>query len=552
MFEYIQQFVSGRYAPHGYCLLWQPELIWTHVISNALIAVAYFSIPFALIRFVRRRPDVTFGWMIWLFAIFILACGTSHLMAIWNLWHGDYGLEVLVMAITAAASMPTAILLWRLVPQALAIPSQTQLQLANSELVATIAARDEALRQLNLEIAQRERAEGALVQAQKMDAIGQLTGGIAHDFNNLLQAVGGNLDLIRSQPANGEKVALWAERASAGLARGIKLTSQLLTFSRTQRLELRPVELNGLVAGMQGLIESSVGANVVLHIDLQPELCPVTGEAMQLELAILNMAINARDAMPGGGQLIIATRAIALQQDEITGLPPGDYVELSVADTGSGMPPEVLARAMDPFFTTKQVGAGTGLGLSMAFGVAVQSGGTLRLSSTVGEGTRVMFVLPCAQTGDHSTTSSERVPTTFAQELSGMHIAVIDDDEQVRDFLVDSLGQYGIACTVFENGDCFISSTRPPDADLVLVDFAMPGLSGAEVARRAKLANPDVPVIIMTGYADSAALDAILGDVHVIRKPFRVDDLLAAILFVRTQGQKEPNSAKGTTEGKKP
>lgn len=544
MFEYIQQFVSGRYSPHGYCLLWQPELIWTHVISNALIAVAYFSIPFALIRFVRQRPDITFGWMIWLFAMFILACGTSHLMAIWNLWHGDYGLEVVVMAITAAASLPTAILLWRLVPHALTIPSQTQLQLANSELLVTIAARDEALRQLNLEIAQRERAEGALVQAQKMDAIGQLTGGIAHDFNNLLQSVGGNLELIRSQPASGEKVARWAERAGESLARGIKLTSQLLTFSRTQRLELGPVELNGLITGMHELIESSVGATVALQIDLEAGLCPVRGDATQLELAILNMAINARDAMPDGGQLTIATRAIALAQDEITGLPAGDYVELNVADTGSGMPPEVLARAMDPFFTTKQIGSGTGLGLSMAFGVATQSGGTLQLYSTVGEGTRVVFVLPCASADDDSATTPQPKSASSMEELSGLHIAVIDDDEQVRAFLIDSLGQHGIACSVFDNGDRFIASPQPTDTDLILVDFAMPGLSGAEVARQVKLAKPDLPVIIMTGYADSAALDEILGDVHVIRKPFRVEDLLAAIVLVRNQAAKPPAAAK--------
>lgn len=538
MFEAIQQFVSGRYAPHGYCLLWQPELIWTHVISNALIAVAYFSIPFALIKFVRQRPDVTFGWMIWLFALFILACGTSHLMAIWNLWHGDYGLEVVVMAITAAASLPTAILLWRLVPQALAIPSQVQLQLANSELQATIAARDEALSQLNREISQRERAEGALVQAQKMDAIGQLTGGIAHDFNNLLQAVGGNLELIRTQPANDEKVARWAERASEGLARGIKLTSQLLTFSRTQKLELRPVELNALIAGMQELIASSVGAKVALRIDLQSEICPVRGDATQLELAILNMAINARDAMPGGGQLTIATRAIALSEGDVTGLASGDYVELSVADTGSGMPPEVLARAMDPFFTTKQIGSGTGLGLSMAFGVATQSGGTLQLYSTVGKGTRVAFILPSTSAGDEKSIAHGAAHASDHGELAGLQVAVVDDDEQVRDFLSECLAQYGIDCTLFDNGDRFVASTQSRKADLILLDFAMPGLSGAEVAQLVKQVDPDLPVIIMTGYADSAALDAILGEVHVIRKPFSVEDLLAAILLVRTQGGK--------------
>ncbi len=247
MLQALQAFISGRYEPHGYCLLWQPGLVWTHVISDGLIAAAYFSIPLALIQFVHRRRDVVFGWMLWLFALFILACGTTHVMGIWNLWHGDYGVEAIVKAITAAASVPTAILLWRLLPRALAIPTPSQLQRVNDQLRASIAERDHALRQVKAEIAQRERAESALLQAQKMDAIGQLTGGIAHDFNNLLQVVGGNLDLIRTRPGDGEKARRWAENALQGVARGAKLTGQLLAFSRAQRLELRPIELNGLI-----------------------------------------------------------------------------------------------------------------------------------------------------------------------------------------------------------------------------------------------------------------------------------------------------------------
>jgi signal transduction histidine kinase/ActR/RegA family two-component response regulator len=526
--ETFQEFISGRYAPHGYCLLWQPELIWTHVISDALIAAAYFSIPLALIRFVSRRRDVAFGGMIWLFAVFILACGTSHLMGIWNLWHGDYGLEAIVKAATAAASVPTAILLWRLIPHALAIPSPTQLQGANDQLRASVVARDEALRQLKAEIAQRERAEAALVQAQKMDAIGQLTGGIAHDFNNLLQAVGGNLDLIRAHPANSDKVLRWADNAGKGVARGTKLTSQLLAFSRTQRLELHPVELNALIEGMEELIISSVGSMVTCQFSLDRDLCHIRGDATQLELAVLNLAINARDAMPRGGLLSITTRAVALDGSDVD-LPAGAYVELTVADSGSGMPPEVLARAMDPFFTTKGVGAGTGLGLSMAFGVATQSGGTLRLHSTVGEGTCVTFVLPCTGPDDDGLSAVKAKNQASSDDLSGIRIAVVDDDTDVRHFVADCVMQHGAKCDPFDSGDAFLAEFEELETDIVLLDFAMPGLSGAAVARRVKLSDPQMPVIIMTGYADSAALDDILGDVQVIRKPFGINDLLAAI-----------------------
>nr|WP_208408526.1 ATP-binding protein [Sphingomonas vulcanisoli] len=507
--------------------MWQPGLIWTHVISDALIAAAYFSIPLALVRFVRRRPDIAFGWIIWLFALFILACGTTHLMGIWNLWHGDYGVEALVKAITAAASVPTAFLLWRLVPQALAIPSPLQLQYANEELRATVADRDRALQQVQAEIAHRERAEAALLQAQKMDAIGQLTGGIAHDFNNLLQAVGGNLDLIRSQPGNPEKIARWADNASKGVVRGTKLTGQLLAFSRTQRLELRPLELNALLQGMQELIRSSVGSSLRYDLQLEQDLCHVLGDPTQIELAVLNLAINARDAMPQGGALAISTQQVAIDVGHAD-LSPGSYVELAVTDTGVGMPPEILARALDPFFTTKGIGSGTGLGLSMAFGVAKQSGGTLTIRSTVGEGTTVALLLPCAEAEEARPASPPTLTDIAPDGLLGLRIAVVDDDPDVRQFVVDCLSSHGATCEAFEEGAAFLTRFTDGLVDLVFVDYAMPGLSGAQVARRTKEIDSQVRVFVMTGYADSRALDEILGDVEVMRKPFSAEVLLAA------------------------
>ena len=467
MLEAFQRFISGGYEPHGYCLLWQPGLIWTHVISDALIAAAYFSIPLALVRFVRARRDIAFGWIIWLFALFILACGTSHLMGIWNLWHGDYGVEGLVKAITAAASLPTAFLLWRLVPQALAIPSPMQLQSANDALRATIADRDRALQQVQAEIAQRERAEAALLQTQKMDAIGRLTGGIAHDFNNLLQAVGGNLDLIRSQPGIAEKILRWSDNAIKGVVRGTRLTGQLLAFSRTQRLQLRSLELNALLEGMRDLIGSSLGSNVRYQLELEHDLCHVLGDPTQLELAVLNLAINARDAMPQGGTLTVSTSQVTVATADAD-LAPGTYVELAISDTGIGMPPEVLARALDPFFTTKDLGSGTGLGLSMAFGVATQSGGTLRIRSTVGEGTTVAFVLPCAAAVEAKAASSPTVVDMAPDELLGVRIAVVDDDPDVREFVVDCLSSHGASCDAFEDGAAFLAQFPGGSVDLVL------------------------------------------------------------------------------------
>ncbi len=537
MLETLQQFVSSHYEPHGFCLLWQPSLIWTEVISDALIAAAYLTIPISLTRFVIRRNDIVFGRMVWLFALFILACGATHAMAIWNLWHGDYGAEAIVKAITAAASVPTAFLLWRLIPHALAIPSPTQLQQANDQLRASIAERDAALSQVKAEIAHRERAEAALLQAQKMDAVGQLTGGIAHDFNNLLQAIVGNLDLIRSGSGNPDKVIRWADNASKAIVRGTKLAGQLLAFSRIQRLELRPIDLNALIKGMQDLIQSSVGALVSCKVDLEPAPCVVHGDLTQLELAVLNLVINARDAMPRGGSLTVSTRQKILDASDVE-LPAGAYVELAVEDTGTGMPPEILARAMDPFFTTKDVGAGTGLGLSMAFGVATQSRGTLRLRSAVGKGTTAFFLLPCTQPVAQDQ-SVRRGPEAVKQAdgLLGLRIAVIDDDPDVRQFVVDCLVTHGAACEAFAGGESFLVGFRKSMVDVIFLDFAMPGLSGVEVTKRVKQVDPNVPVVIMTGYADSAALDEILGHATILRKPFSASVLLEAATPVSAFGR---------------
>ena len=248
----------------------------------------------------------------------------------------------------------------------------------------------------------------------------------------------------------------------------------------------------------------------------------------QLELAVLNLAMNARDAMPQGGSLIISTRQVAIDASDVD-LASGDYVELAVVDSGIGMPTEILARAVEPFFTTKGVGAGTGLGLSMAFGVATQSNGTLRIRSTVGEGTSVQLLLPCTQARSAGPLALHTPADIAPDALSGLRIAVVDDDPDVRQFVVDCLASHGAACEPFDGGEAFLARFETALVDIVFVDFAMPGMTGAEVARRTRQIDPKVPVVIMTGYADSAALDQFLGDVDVIRKPFTTEALLTVV-----------------------
>jgi signal transduction histidine kinase/CheY-like chemotaxis protein len=521
MFDYFDVLRrANELAPHGYCLLWQPELIWTHVLGDALIAAAYFSIPIAIVRFVTNRTDIEFSWIFWLFALFIVACGTTHLMAIWTLWNPDYGWEALIKIVTAIASVGTAIVLWPLIPRALAIPSPLQLREANAELGQRVRERDDALARLQREIVERERAEAALVQAQKMDAVGQLTGGIAHDFNNLLAVVIGNLDMI-GRRSDDQRTRRMAANALQAAERGAKVTGQLLAFSRTQRLEVRPTELGRLLRGLTDLVRQTIGPGIELRLDVEAADGPVLADPNQLELAILNLAINARDAMPDGGALVISARAAAVTDD--ADLADGDYVELSVTDTGAGMTADVIERAFDPFFTTKDVGRGTGLGLSMVYGLARQSGGVARIRSRIGEGTTVSMFLPrtlepVAEPADPARGKTASTPVRAT-------VLVVDDEPEVRRVLAETLEELGHEVALAANGKEGLAALEARSFDLLMLDFAMPGMNGAEVAEAARQLRADQRIAFVTGYADTDAIEAAAGDAPILRKPFRSSDV---------------------------
>jgi signal transduction histidine kinase/CheY-like chemotaxis protein len=511
-------------APHGYCLLWQPELIWTHVIGDALIAAAYFSIPIAIVRFVTGRKDIEFSWIFWLFALFIVACGTTHLMAIWTLWNPDYGWEALIKVLTAIASVGTAIVLWPLIPKALAIPSPLQLREANTQLSERVRERDSALERLQREIQDRERAEAALVQAQKMDAVGQLTGGIAHDFNNLLAVVIGNLDMI-GRKSDDERTQRLARNALQAAERGARVTGQLLAFSRTQRLEVRPTEVGPLVERLHDLLRQTLGPSIELELDVADAAVPVLADPTQLELAILNLAINARDAMPAGGTLTVATHTVHVSDDP--DLADGDYLELRVSDTGAGMTAEVADRAFDPFFTTKEVGQGTGLGLSMVYGVAKQSGGVARISSKLGEGTTVSVILPRTHEPVRDADEPDSEEADAASQRASL--LVVDDEPEVRRMLVETLEDLGHDVTTASDGREALAVMEERSFDLLLLDFAMPGMNGAQVAEAARRLRPGQKLIFVTGYAETAAIEAAAQDAPILRKPFRTSEVARAI-----------------------
>jgi PAS domain S-box-containing protein len=376
------------------------------------------------------------------------------------------------------------------------------------------------------DITEDQRREEALRQSQKMEAVGQLTGGLAHDFNNLLQAVHGNLDLILRRPEDSKRVARLAENGLKVAERGAKLTAQLLAFSRAQKLELRPTAVAPLLAGMEDILQRSLGPRVQIRLDVGSDELGVLADPTQLEVAILNLAINARDAMADGGDLTISARATTLSQD--AELPAGRYVEIRVSDTGPGMPAAVAARAFDPFFTTKAVGKGTGLGLSQVYGMARQAGGIARIESRPPHGTSVVLLLKSVEPSVEHT--AREVDDGLPELREVRTVLVVDDDPDVRQFLSDSLETLGFRVILTEDGEEGLAALEASKPDVVLLDFAMPGMTGAELADRIRARHPDLPIVFASGYSESAAIAAAAGEqAIVLRKPFRVEDLDAAL-----------------------
>jgi len=368
--------------------------------------------------------------------------------------------------------------------------------------------------QLTHEIEQRQRAEAALVQSQKMEAIGQLTGGLAHDFNNLLTAVVGNLDLIRKR-ATDPRIVRQAEHAFKAAERGSKLTAQLLAFSRTQKLATVPVNLNALIAGMGELLNQTLGVEVAVETDLLPDLPHALADANQLELAILNLSINARDAMPGGGRLTISTRLDPVVKERVI---------VCVADTGVGMPPDVVARAFDPFFTTKPPGKGTGLGLSQVYGIVRQIGGDVTIDTAVGEGTRVNIALPVAR----NTAEIEGVESDVVSHGSET-VLIVDDDPDVREIMSSVLSDLGYQVKEAGNGEAALDILKDSRPDLMVLDFGMPGSNGAEVATTARQTNNSLRILFVSGYSDTSAIEKAVGEAPLLHKPFRPAEFAKAV-----------------------
>jgi PAS domain S-box-containing protein len=378
-----------------------------------------------------------------------------------------------------------------------------------------------------------EKAREALLQSQKMEAIGQLTGGVAHDFNNLLMAVQGSLELLRKRLPDDPRMLALLENAVQGAKRGTTLTQRMLAFARAQELKKEVITIPELVRGMTDLLQRSLGPSIRIETRFPLLLAPVEADTNQLEMVLLNLMVNSRDAMPDGGEIVISTRQEKVASGHDVGLNPGHYVCLSVSDTGEGMGEETLRRAMEPFFTTKGLGKGTGLGLSMAHGFAEQSGGRFVLHSQQGKGTTAELWLPVATVVPKIDPPDVR-KTASARKQRSLVVLAVDDDALVLMNTVGMLEELGhIVFQAYSGTEALDVLRREESIDLVITDQGMPKMTGTQLAKAIRKEWPDMPVLLATGYAEIKREEVM--DLPKLSKPFSENDLAAALIEIKVK-----------------
>ncbi len=401
------------------------------------------------------------------------------------------------------------------------------LEQAVAERTQELQAANEALR---AEAVERQLAEAQLRQVQKMEAVGQLTGGIAHDFNNMLAVVVGGIDLARRR-LNGPKREVTAHLTNAmeGATRAAALTRRLLSFARSEPLLPERVDSGDLVAGMSDLLDRTLGERIQVEVDRAPDTWPTYVDPHQLENAIVNLAVNARDAMDGTGVMHVSTTNVTLKANEVGDVRPGEYVRISVSDTGCGMTPEVLERAFEPFFTTKPVGKGTGLGLSQIFGFAHQSGGEVGIESEVGKGTTVSIFLPRTESAAEAVRLHPAVQRSEGEaHVPGARILLVEDDPRVRAATVGALEDLDYDPVACASGAEAIKLFEEQEFDLVISDVIMPEMTGPELIRHLKSTHGDFAVLFVTGYVGDGETDHLVG-YELLRKPFTVGALANSV-----------------------
>jgi len=691
MWHFFSRLFASDFMPHRMCYLDDSGVLWLNVIADSLTALAYYLIPVLLFYFVRRRRDVGFRWVFAAFGVFILACGTSHVLEAVTVWDPVYRLEGTVKAITAIASLTTFVALFHMTPEILRLPSPAQLTAVNQQLAAEIEERrgaeaqvrrmneeleervmvrtaqlteseaqfrqladvlpqlvwragpegkieyanprwseyagivpgavggpkwmslmheadaqaacerwehsvrtgdpfdgeyrlrgkdgqyrwflarsrpvlathgkihhwfgtftdiddqkrasedvSRALQDVRNEMHKRREVEAQLVQAQKMEAIGRLAGGVAHDFNNLLTVILGYSELMREESAGNASALDCVNEVRKAAQRASALTNHLLAFSRRQVSAARVLDLNEAVRQIEKMIERIIGEDVRLSLRLANGLPHVKLDPNQLDQVIMNLAVNSRDAMPGGGRLTLETAAIEWSSEYGDGHPnlkPGNYVMLAVSDTGCGMDARTRSLLFEPFFTTKEKGKGTGLGLSIVYGIVKQSGGDILVYSEPGQGAVFKIYLPAVAAGADGTTGTAPEAAGFAgksaraakTEAHGKTILLVEDEDQVRTLTRTMLSKLGYQVMEASSGTqaLQILEKNPGAISLLLADIVMPEMSGPELARRVTSVLPAIAVLFMSGYTGGGVLDQGLLDpgTPFIQKPFTVDYL---------------------------
>jgi signal transduction histidine kinase/CheY-like chemotaxis protein len=519
-------------TPHGACLLWKPELIWLNAVSDGILAGAFFASAFVVGLFVWRRRDLMYRGVFGIFAIFVAVCGMTRLLAIVTLWVPAYDIEGLTKGFLALISVGLAAALLLSLPRILVQPSRTQLAQANAALEEEIRHRRKAEAMVK-RFQEIEANEAQVRQAQKMEAIGQLTGGVAHDFNNILTVITGTIEILGDAVKDRPNLVQITDMISAAAARGADLTRHLLAFSRRQPLQPRNTDVNALVIDAARLLRPTLGEQIEIESMLAHDSAPALIDPSQLSTAILNLALNARDAMPDGGKLTLETGNVVLDENYpsmTSEIKPGNYVMIAVSDTGEGIPGSLLDKVFEPFFTTKEVGKGSGLGLSMVYGFVKQSNGHIKIYSEESHGTTVKLYLPAAA----------GLPDALAAEAGspgGDHgdesILIVEDDALVREYVVTQIGRFGYHTMAAGNAAEALALIDGPERfDLLFTDVIMPGgLNGRQLATEALKRRPELKVLYTSGYTENAIvhhgrLDA---GVLLLPKPYLSSDLARMI-----------------------
>jgi signal transduction histidine kinase/CheY-like chemotaxis protein len=547
--EFFRKLFTAEFMPHGMCFLWNPAVLWVNVISDSVIAAAYYLIPFLLFYFVKRRRDIEFKGIFLAFGIFILACGSTHVLGAITVWNPLYRLDGVVKAITALASVATFFMLIPWLPLLIRLPSPTQLKIVNRHLEEEIQERrraEEETHKANLELEERVRqrtadlerlvddlrkaierrqeVEGQLIQAQKMEAVGRLAGGVAHDFNNLLTVILGYNEMLREAVRQDADASDYANEVLHAAQRASALTNQLLTFSRRQVAMPRVVNLNQVVEEIEKMLRHIIGEDVELHMHLGPALHSVKADPSHVDQVILNLAVNARDAMPAGGRLTIETANVELTGEYAAthlNITPGNYVMLAVSDTGIGMDALTRSRLFEPFFTTKEKDKGTGLGLSIVYGIVKQNSGEIMVYSEPGQGTVFKIYLPAiSEAPEPEPQEAATVQAAPATET----VLLVEDEEQVRNLTRTMLARQGYRILEASSGGDALRMARehPGSIDLLLTDIVMPQMNGVELAREMHAVRPQIRVLFMSGYTDNALVEEqfLTSGVGFIHKPF--------------------------------